>query len=623
MNPHEDGNAFIARLLAVDRERLVPDGRPDYNRLIFSASPYLLQHADNPVNWYPWGEEAFARARSEDKPIFLSIGYATCHWCHVMARESFADPAVAEILNRHCIAIKVDREERPDVDDCYMTAAQLLTGSGGWPLNLFLTPDRRPFFAATYIPPVPRHGMMAFPELVEKIAGLWAQERSRLERNCAQVLDGLLQFCEPSLLEDPEPGLTDAAYRQLVELYDPVFGGFGSAPKFPMPAYHAFLLWCGKQRGNRSAADMVLASLRAMRAGGIFDQLGGGMHRYSVDREWLVPHFEKMLYDQALLACIALDAHRATGDPLCLDLAGEIIDYVLRDLAAPEGGFCAAEDADSEGAEGIFYLWRRSEILNLLGEAEGSRCCTLFGVTEEGNFEGRNILHLPVSLAEWAGREGMSLKEAETLASGWRERLLAVRDSRIRPLRDGKVVTAWNGLMVASLAKGYGITGNRAWLDAGRQTVQFITTGLTSPAGRLLRSRHAGTTSGPAFLEDYVALVQGLLALHAVTGEASFLADAARYTQEMLRLFGDSPGGLRDVGCDDEQLPVRMMGGSDGVIPAANGVAARNLLRLATLTGDGEYRERAEGIVRAFAGEMTRQPAGYLTLIRVAEELRS
>jgi uncharacterized protein YyaL (SSP411 family) len=622
MNAHEDGNAFIARLLAVDRERLAPDGRPDYNRLIFSASPYLLQHADNPVDWYPWGEGAFARARSEDKPVFLSIGYATCHWCHVMARESFADPAVAGILNRHCIAIKVDREERPDVDDCYMTAAQLLAGSGGWPLNLFLTPDRLPFFAATYIPPVPRHGMMAFPELVEKIAGLWAQDRSRVERNCAQVLDGLLQFCEPALLENPEPGIADAAYRQLVELYDPVQGGFGGAPKFPMPAYHAFLLWYGKQRGNRSAADMVRESLRAMRGGGIFDQLGGGMHRYSVDREWLVPHFEKMLYDQALLAGIALDAHRATGDPFCLDLAGEIIGYVLRDLAAPEGGFCAAEDADSEGAEGTFYLWRRGEIIDLLGEAEGSRCCSLFGVTEEGNFEGRNILHLSVSLPDWAEQEGLTIEEVKGLASGWRERLLAARGSRIRPLRDGKVVTAWNGLMVASLAKGYGITGNKAWLDAGRQAVQFITTGLTAE-GRLLRSRHAGTTSGPAFLEDYAALVQGLLELHAVTGETQFLSDAAHYTQEMLRLFGDSPGGLRDVGCDDEQLPVRMMGGSDGVIPAANGLAAQDLLRLATLTGEGGYRERAEGIVRAFAGKMARQPAGYLTLIRVAEQLSS
>jgi uncharacterized protein YyaL (SSP411 family) len=359
-----------------------------------------------------------------------------------------------------------------------------------------------------------------------------------------------------------------------------------------------------------------------MRGGGIFDQLGGGMHRYSVDREWLVPHFEKMLYDQALLAGIALDAHRATGDPFCLDLAGEIIGYVLRDLAAPEGGFCAAEDADSEGAEGTFYLWRRGEIIDLLGEAEGSRCCSLFGVTEEGNFEGRNILHLSVSLPDWAEQEGLTIEEVKGLASGWRERLLAARGSRIRPLRDGKVVTAWNGLMVASLAKGYGITGNKAWLDAGRQAVQFITTGLTAE-GRLLRSRHAGTTSGPAFLEDYAALVQGLLELHAVTGETQFLSDAAHYTQEMLRLFGDSPGGLRDVGCDDEQLPVRMMGGSDGVIPAANGLAAQDLLRLATLTGEGGYRERAEGIVRAFAGKMARQPAGYLTLIRVAEQLSS
>ena len=463
--------------------------------------------------------------------------------------------------------------------------------------------------------------MMSFPELVEKIAALWAQDRSRVERNCAQVLDGLLQFSEPAAPEDPEPELADAAYRQLVELYDPVYGGFGGAPKFPMPAYHTFMLWYGKKSGNRSATDMVLTSLRAMRAGGIFDQLGRGLHRYSVDREWLVPHLEKMLYDQALLAGIALDAYLASGDRFCLDLAGEIIAYVLRDLAAPEGGFCAAEDADSEGAEGTFYLWGHREIIDLLGEEEGRRCCRLFGVTEGGNFEGRNILHLPVPLAEWARQEGLRPEEAEDLAAGWRERLLTARNGRIRPLRDGKVVTAWNGLMVASLAKGYGITGNRAWLDAARQAVQSISTGLTSPAGRLLRSRHAGTTSGPAFLEDYAALIQGLLELHDVTGEASFLADAGHYTQEMIRLFGDSPGGLRDVGCDDEQLPVRMMGGSDGVIPAANGLAALNLLRLASLTGEGEFRERAESIVRAFTGKMARQPAGYLTLIRAAEEL--
>ena len=621
MDIHKDGNALIARLLAVDRQRLAPDGRPDYNRLIFSASPYLLQHADNPVNWYPWGEEAFARAKAEDKPVFLSIGYATCHWCHVMARESFANPAVAGILNRHCIAVKVDREERPDVDDCYMTAAQILNGSGGWPLNLFLTQDRRPFFAATYIPPEPRHGMMGFPELVEKIAELWTGDRSRVERNCALVLDGLLKFSEPATAERPEPGLADAAYRQLRELYDPVHGGFGSAPKFPMPAYLAYLLWYGEEIGDREAAALVIKSLKAMRFGGIFDQIGGGVHRYSVDSEWLVPHFEKMLYDQALLAGVALDAYRVTAEPFCLDLAGEIIAYVLRDLAAPEGGFCAAEDADSEGAEGTFYLWDPAEILDLLGNDDGERFCRLFGVTGEGNFEGRNILHLTTTLDDWARQERMPPEETKALVTVWCDRLLAVRSRRIRPLRDGKVVAAWNGLMVAALAKGYAITGNGAWLDAAKQTVEAIAQGLTTPAGRLLRSRHAGTTSGPAVLEDYAALVMGLLELHAATGESSFIASADHHAREMLRLFGTTPGGLYDVGCDGEHLPVRMMGGNDGVIPAANGLAALDLLRLASLTGEETFRARAVDIVRAFAGKMSRQPAGYLTLIRVAEML--
>ncbi len=619
MNSHEDGNALIARLLAVDRQQLAPDGRPAYNRLIFSASPYLLQHADNPVNWSPWGEEAFNRARAEDKPVFLSIGYATCHWCHVMARESFADPAVAAVLNRYCIPVKVDREERPDVDDCYMTAAQLLNGSGGWPLNLFLTPDRRPFFAATYIPPESRHGMMGLPELVENIAGLWARDRSRVERNSALVLDGLLQFSEPATAERPAPGLAEAAYGQLKELYDPARGGFGGAPKFPMPAYLSYLLWYGGERGEPEGAAMVLKSLKGVRSGGIFDQLGGGVHRYSVDGQWLVPHFEKMLYDQALLAGVALDAYRLTGEPFCLDLAGEIITYVLRDLAAPDGGFCAAEDADSEGAEGTFYLWDRDEIVDLLGKDDGERFGRLFGVTGEGNFEGRNILHLDTSLEDWARQEGVPLGDAKALVAAWCDRLRSGRNRRIRPLRDGKVVTAWNGLMVAALAKGYAVTGNAAWLDAARRTVAAIAEGLTTPAGRLLRSRHAGTTSGPAFLEDYAALVMGLLELHAATGDSSYLAGADHHAREMLRLFGTTSGGLYDVGGDDQQLPVRMMGGSDGVIPAANGLAALAIISLASLTGEETFRTRAEEIVRAFAGKMERQPAGYLTLIRAAE----
>lgn len=618
MHPHEEGNALIDRLLAVDRQQLSPDGRPAYNRLIFSASPYLLQHAENPVNWYPWGAEAFSRAAAEGKPVFLSIGYATCHWCHVMARESFADRGVADVLNRHCIAVKVDREERPDVDDCYMTAAQLLNGSGGWPLNLFLTPDRLPFFAATYIPPESRHGMMGLPELVGKIVELWADDRSRVERNAAMVLDGLLQFSEPAPAERPGPGIAADAYGRLKELYDPIHGGFGGSPKFPMPVYLDYLLWYGEESGDREAASLALGSLKSIRAGGIFDQLGGGVHRYSVDSEWLVPHFEKMLYDQALLAGVALDAYRVTAETFCLDLAAEIIGYVLRDLTAPGGGFYAAEDADSEGAEGTFYLWDRAEILDLLGTVDGERFCRLFGVSGEGNFEGRNILHLTTTPDEWARQEGVPPEEATAIIAGWRQRLRGVRSRRIRPLRDGKVVTSWNGLMVAALAKGYAATGNGAWLDAARQAVKAIADGLTTPEGRLLRSRHGGTTSGPAFLEDYAALIAGLLELHAATGDPSSLDSAAFHAREMIRLFGTTSGGLYDVGCDDEQLPARMMGGSDGVIPAANGLAALDFIRLASLTGEEEFRARAEGIVGAFAGKMSRQPAGYLTLIRAA-----
>jgi uncharacterized protein YyaL (SSP411 family) len=446
------------------------------NRLINEKSPYLLQHAYNPVDWYPWGEEAFARAKAEDKPVFLSIGYSSCHWCHVMERESFADPAVAELLNRDFISIKVDREERPDLDHIYMAACQALTGQGGWPLTVFLTPDKKPFFAGTYFPKRSRYGIIGLEELLPKLASLWKREPEKLAQAGEKLLWSVQDEFEAGAAKEM-PGIEtlDMAFDLLQESFDRRYGGFGPAPKFPIPHQLMFLLRYWKRSGKPEALEMAVRTLEAMAAGGICDQLGYGFHRYSTDAAWLVPHFEKMLYDQALLALAYLEGYQAARDPELAAAARQIFEYVLRDLTSPEGAFYTAEDADAEGEEGLFYLWTRAEIMDLLGEKRGRIVADYYHVTAAGNFKnGKNILHLPVAKQEFAAARGMDITALNEILSESREILLQARSRRERPFRDDKIITGWNGLMIAALARGAAALAAPLYASAARKAALFI-----------------------------------------------------------------------------------------------------------------------------------------------------
>jgi len=611
----------VARYALLDKASLPADGGLEFNRLIFSRSPYLLQHADNPVDWYEWGDEAFARAAAENKPVFLSIGYATCHWCHVMASESFADPAVAVVLNRHFIAIKVDREERPDLDDQYMAVSQILTGSGGWPLNLFLTPDRRPFYATTYLPKTPRYGAIGFVELLERITAAWEEQPERVATNCAAVLDGLRRILVPEPGALPGPETAEAAYSHLKTLYDPEAGGFGRSPKFPMPVNLQFLLRVWRRSEDAGALRMVTATLDAMAAGGIHDQLGGGFHRYSVDRQWLVPHFEKMLYDQALLAYLSFEVYQATGQQSYCRVAEGILAYLARDLAAPNGGFYSAEDADSEGEEGLFYVWTPEQLTAVLGADAATMACRVWGMTAGGNFEGRSILHRPMALETVAVELGISAVLLSEQVEEWRQQLLATRAERIRPLRDEKILAEWNGLAIAALAKGYAVTGKPEYLRQATAAFTFVTGSMVRQDGRLMRRWFLGDLAVPALLDDYAALLWGAIELHQATLAAEYLTAAVHWARELVRLFKLSSGACSAVGTDAEQLLVQTAAASDGVIPPGNALAAANLLRLAAITGDELHADAGQAITRAFAGSVARQPAAYLGLLMAGDYL--
>jgi hypothetical protein len=616
-----DGNAGVYLHPNVDRRSLPPDGGERFNRLIFATSPYLIQHAGNPVDWYLWGEEAFAKAAAEDKPVLLSIGYATCHWCHVMAHESFEDIDVAAVINRHFVAIKVDREERPDIDARYMTVSQLMTGSGGWPLNIVMTPDRRPFFTATYIPKTPRQGMPGVIELLEKLAELWRTERDRIEESCASIMAALTRLGGPAPAELPGDGVLTDAYGQVRQMYDETWGGFGTAPKFPMPHYLQFLLRIGKRTGDASLLAMVTTTLARIRRGGIFDQIGFGLHRYSVDQQWLVPHFEKMLYDQAMVTLACIEAFQTTCSRDFLRMAEEIACYVMEEMTGPGGGFYAAQDADTEGEEGKYYVWTPSEIGAVLGD-DAPLCCRLLGVTAAGNFEGRTILNLPHSIEEFARREGVNPDLLAADLARWRERLLTARNERVRPFRDEKVLTAWNGLMIAALARLYGATGETRWLAAAEQAADFIRTRLVDDNGRLFRSYHGGRGEVPGFLEDYGAFVSGLIALYEGTLASAYLEEAVRFSWQMLSLFQDpGSGGLFDTGSDAEAVLGRSVNPYDGVIPSGTSLAALNLLKLGGIAGVADLAAAGEAVLRSAMGKAVRQPAGYLCLLMAYDYL--
>jgi uncharacterized protein YyaL (SSP411 family) len=580
------------------------------NRLAAETSPYLQQHKHNPVDWYPWGEEAFARARAEDKPILLSIGYAACHWCHVMAHESFEDPATAAVMNELFVNVKVDREERPDVDAVYMDAVQAMTGHGGWPMTVFLTPDGRPFYGGTYFPAKPRHGLPGFVEVCRGVAQLWAERRGDVEDQAGRLTDALAQVAR--LAPGGErPGLevVRQARDDLAARFDHQWGGFGRAPKFPQPDTLELLLRLHARDGDADALAMATMTLDAMAAGGIYDHLGGGFHRYSVDQQWLVPHFEKMLYDQALLLRAYLHAWQLTGAPRHLQVVAETVEYLRRDLRHPEGGFLSSEDADSEGEEGRFYVWRAGELDAVVG-ADAAEARAWWGVTEAGNFEGANILHRPVR-GELARPEGVEQA---------RHALFAAREQRIRPGRDDKVLTEWNGLYVASLAEAAAATGRPDWLADARAAGEFLLANLRGGDGRWLRSWRAGKAQHLAYAADHAALVDAFTRLAEATGEARWVAEARATADAMLELFwDDANGGLFTTGSDGERLVARSKDVLDNATPSANGAAAVALHRLGALVGDDRYRERAEAIVALLAEPLLRQPAAFCHLLGAVE----
>jgi uncharacterized protein YyaL (SSP411 family) len=584
------------------------------NHLIREKSPYLLQHAENPVDWHPWGEAAFQKAKEEDKPIFLSIGYATCHWCHVMAHESFEDEEVALLLNQSFVSIKVDREERPDVDHIYMSVCQALTGQGGWPLSIFMTPEGNPFFAGTYFPRTGRMGLMGFTDLLRRIATLWRGGREKILESSGEIRQVLGREAQgispgPSL----DKGVLRKGYAQFHRTFDETWGGFGGAPKFPTPHHLTFLLRWHRRSGEDDSRRMVEKTLEAMRRGGIFDHLGLGFHRYSVDEKWLIPHFEKMLYDQALLAMAYTEAGQALGKEEYGRAAREIFTYVLRDMTSPEGAFYSAEDADSEGHEGLFYVWRPEEIKRHLGKEEGDLFCRFYGVSPEGNFEdGASVLHIPRPLENFAAQEKMETGELEKILKKGRKKLFQVREKRIHPLKDDKILTSWNGLMIAALAKGFQALQDPGFSAAACRAADFILERLRTPQGRLYRRYREGEAAIFGFLEDYAFLVWGLIELHEATFQVRYLEEALRLNRMMIEFFWDEEkGGFYFSGRDNEALIARPKELYDGATPSGNSVAALNLLRLARMTGKSDLEEKTERLVQAFSAAVAETPMAF------------
>ena len=584
------------------------------NRLANETSPYLLQHAHNPVDWYAWGPEALERARGEDRPIFLSIGYAACHWCHVMERESFESPEIAALMNEHFVSIKVDREERPDLDDVYMAAVQAMTGSGGWPMSVFLTPDLKPFFGGTYFPPADRHGMAGFPRVLAAVADAYRTRRDEIEQQAGMLAAHLEdQLAVPAGDREPERRQLEAAAARIGASFDPAHGGFGGAPKFPAPMTLEFLLRSWRRSGDEATLRMVTRTLDAMAAGGIHDQLGGGFARYSTDAHWLVPHFEKMLYDNALLAHAYLEGFRATGDARYAEVARSTLDFLLAELRTPDGGFASALDADSEGVEGRFYAWTADELRGALVDAgieEGERdtLAAFWGVSSAGNWEGTNVLHR-------AGPDA-----APELVEAGRAALLAARSRRTRPARDDKQVAAWNGLALRAFAHGALVLGASRLADAAVGVVAFVRDVLMRDGDRLWRTARDGRGRTPAFCEDSMAVADGLLVAHGALGTSEPLLLARRLVDRAVTDFWDEAGGtFVDTSAEHDRTVARPRGLVDNATPSANSLAADVLLRLALLTGDESYARRSASILRAVAPALDRQPSAFGRMLSAAD----
>ena len=586
------------------------------NHLINETSPYLLQHAHNPVNWFPWGEEALEIARREQKPILLSIGYSACHWCHVMEHESFENEAIARLMNEHFVNIKVDREERPDLDQIYMSAVQMMTHHGGWPMTVFLTPEGLPFYAGTYFPPEDRYNMPGFPRVLISVADAYRERPEDVKETAASVLSELKRAAtslESSELLTTE--LLDTAYRGIIKSYDSTNGGFGGAPKFPAAMSLEFLLHTYHRTANQQALQIVEHTCRKMAQGGIYDHLGGGFHRYATDARWLVPHFEKMLYDNALLSAIYLHYYQVSHDPAARTVAEGILDYVVREMRHPAGGFYSTQDADSEGVEGKFFVWSKSEIAELLGEHDAALFMAYYNVTDLGNFEGENILNTTQDLpAVAASAQATEEQLTEALARS-REILFAAREKRVKPARDEKILTAWNGLMLAGFAEAAAILKRPDYLEVAKKNAQFLLDNLRGDR-LLLRTYKDGHAKLNAYLEDYAFFISGLVTLFETSGELQWLEEAVSLTTIMIEEFwDDEDGGFFYTGRSHEDLIVRSKDFFDNATPSGNSVAAEVLLRIGLLTDKVDYQRRAGTILRLMASTVQRYPSGFGRLL--------
>jgi len=583
------------------------------NRLIDETSPYLLQHAHNPVEWYPWGPEALARSRDEDKPILLSIGYSACHWCHVMEHESFENEEIARVMNENFVCIKVDREERPDLDSIYMNAVQLMTGHGGWPMTMFLMPDLKPFYGGTYYPPEDRRGMPGFPRVLAAIADSYKNKREEI-LSSAEAITAELKKSDRFIASNEmlTTEVLNQAFSVLAGNFDPKHGGFGGAPKFPPSMTLMFLLRHHKRTHSVEALQMAETTLQKMACGGMYDHLGGAFARYSVDSQWLVPHFEKMLYDNALLTRIYLYAYQQTRNSFYRRVAEETLEYIIRDMTDPSGGFYSSEDADSEGVEGKFYVWTKSEVLSTLGQEDGEVFCEFFDVTDEGNFEdGKSILNTPVSLEAFAKQKGKSVDEINRVINACKRKLFNNREQRVRPGRDDKTLAAWNGLMLTAFAEAANILGRDDYRQVAIRNAEFIATQLIRE-GRLLRAYKEGQAKLNGYLEDYSYVIEGMLAVYEATFDLKFFTQARELADTMIAQFWDEQdGGFYFTSSDHEELIARTKDYFDNASPSGNSVAAMALLKLGLLTQEQDYSRHAVTILRALRPAMSRYPSAF------------
>ena len=600
------------------------DIKKNHNRLIHEKSPYLLQHAENPVDWYAWGPEAFEKARRDNKPIFLSIGYSTCHWCHVMAHESFENPEVARLMNEVFVCIKVDREERPDIDNIYMRVCQMMTGSGGWPLTILMTPDKKPFFAGTYIPRESHHGRLGMLDLIPRIKEVWDTQHAEILKTADQITASLSQLSQDSTGDELDKSTLKTAYDQLSSRFSEQYGGFGNAPKFPSPQNLLFLLRYWQSTNDEKALRMVVKTLQSMQDGGIYDHIGFGFHRYSTDSHWLVPHFEKMLYDQAMLAMAYIEAYQATGKKELRETAKKIFTYVLRDMTDQKGGFYSAEDADSEGVEGKFYVWTEDEIRKVLKGEEADLIINVFNVKKSGNFSdeasgentGANILHLEKTLTEVAFKNKTSVDELKERVETARQKLFTARNKRIHPHKDDKILTDWNGLMIAALAKGAQACNEPEYANAAKRAADFILTDMRRTDGRILHRYRDGHAAILANVDDYAFLIWGLLELYETVFDVHYLQTALDLNNEMIKYFWDEQnGGFYFTADDAEELIVRQKDIYDGAIPSGNSVAVLNLFRLARITANSDLEDKANKIMIAFSKDVKSVPSGYTQMM--------